>query len=104
MSPTEGTGRMPKPMRYRRYSARVQLVPKGMGAQTSKRKARPSSAAMAAARIDAAARRRPLRPAALRNYCLNRLLEPMQPRLPGGRHTADKFYHKTVCLLVSYIR
>ena len=54
MSPTEGTGRMPRPMRYRRYSARVQLVPSGIGAHTNKRKARPSGAAMAAARTDAA--------------------------------------------------
>ena len=54
MSPTEGTGRIPKPMRYRRYSARVQLVPRGMGAQTSNRKARPSGAAMAADRSNAA--------------------------------------------------
>ena len=53
MSPTEGTGRIPKPMRYRRYSALVQLVPSGIGAQTNKRKARPSGAAMAAARTDA---------------------------------------------------
>ena len=50
MSPTEGTGRIPKPMRYRRYSARVQLVPRGMGAHTNKRKARPSGAAAMAAR------------------------------------------------------
>ena len=45
MSVTNGTGRMPRPIKYRLYSARVQLVPSGMGAQTSKRKARPSGAA-----------------------------------------------------------
>ena len=64
MSPTEGTGRIPKPIRYRRYSARVQLVPRGMGAQTSRRKALPSGAAMAAAS--------------------KLLLESMRPWLPGG--------------------
>ena len=53
MSPTEGTGRMPRPSRYRLYSALVQLVPRGMGAHTSSRKARPS-VAMAAGRSDAA--------------------------------------------------
>ena len=64
MSPTDGTGRMPRPIKYRLYSARVQLVPSGMGAQTSKRKALPSGAAMAAAS--------------------KLLLESMRPRLPGG--------------------
>ena len=49
MSVTDGTGRMPRPIKYRLYSARVQLVPKGMGAHTNKRKALPSGAAMAAA-------------------------------------------------------
>ena len=63
MSPTEGTGRMPRPIKYRLYSARVQLVPSGMGAQTSKRKARPSVAMTAASKL---------------------LLESMRPRLPGG--------------------
>ena len=82
MSPTEGTGRMPRPMRYRRYSALVQLVPKGIGAQTSRRKARPSGAAMAAARSDAAARWRPLLVAA---KLLLKQLEAMRPMLPEGR-------------------
>ena len=85
MSVTDGTGLIPKPIRYRRYSALVQLVPRGMGAQTSNRKARPSGAAMAAAS--------------------NLLLESMRPRLPGGvalRILSQK--HKTVDLLVSYLR
>ena len=74
MSPTEGTGRMPRPIRYRLYSARVQLVPSGMGAHTNKRKALPSGAAMAAAS--------------------KLLLESMRPRLPEGRKRCG-FYHAT---------
>ena len=64
MSVTDGTGRMPRPIKYRLYSARVQLVPSGMGAHTNKRKALPSGAAMAAAS--------------------KLLLESMRPWLPGG--------------------
>ena len=78
MSPTEGTGRIPKPMRYRRYSARVQLVPRGMGAQTSRRKALPSGAAMAA------------------------FLKSMRPRLPRcGFYATNR---GAGSLLVSYSR
>ena len=89
MSPTEGTGLIPKPIRYRRYSALVQLVPSGIGAQTSKRKARPSGAAMAAAS--------------------KLLLESMRQRLPGGvaLPAADfitKLTQTVPLLLVSYMR
>ena len=73
MSGTDGTGRMPRPIKYRLYSARVQLVPSGMGAQTSKRKARPSVAMTAASKL---------------------LLESMRPRLPEGRRAADSSSHK----------
>ena len=86
MSPTDGIGRMPRPIKYRLYSARVQLVPKGMGAQTSNRKARPSGAAMAAAS--------------------KFLLESMRPRLPGGvaLPAADFITNRAPLLLVSYLR
>ena len=98
MSPTEGTGRIPKPMRYRRYSARVQLVPKGIGAHTNKRKARPSGAAAMAARP----MRLPdgVRRLSLGNYCLIDATEAARWASRVG------FYHKTPnCdLLVSYVR
>ena len=86
MSVTDGTGLTPKPMRYRRYSARVQLVPSGMGAQTSNRKARPSGAAMAARpmRLPDGVRR-----LSLGNYCLINATEAARWASRVG------FYHKT---------
>ena len=98
MSPTEGTGRIPKPIRYRRYSARVQLVPRGMGAQTSKRKARPSGAAAMAARP----MRLPdgVRRLSLGNYCL---IDATEAARWAARRILSQ-NHKTVYLLVSYVR
>ena len=85
MSVTDGTGRMPRPIKYRLYSARVQLVPRGMGAQTNRRKALPSGAAMAAAS--------------------KLLLESMRTRLPEGRRAADSITKPCAHrLLVCYVR
>ena len=76
MSVTDGTGLIPRPMRYRRYSALVQLVPKGIGAHTNKRKARPSGAAAMAARpmwlLEPMRLPDGVRRLSLRNYCLYR--------------------------------